>query len=662
MKKILLTTAFIFLFAGSHLFAQCAAQFQHQVTSFNPYTVQFWDSSISNAFPLTYLWDFGDGSASSTSSSPIHIYTTAGTYNVCLQIQDTSGCTNTICNPVFANVPPPQIFVSFFVDSMGLFACTSPASVSFYYYAQMSGYAPTDLITFEINFGDGVDSIFQYDVQTIQGPSFNGTLTHIYQNGGNYTPQLTATAPDLQTSVQTAQTIIVSSSCGNVSGYVYDDANANCTFDAGEELANISLEIYNGNQFMGWATTDITGLYSFNVPTGNTYDIHVNANNGIIGHYTTTCPSSGILTVSTIPSTGNNFGVSCPSGYDMQGSVSVWRIRPGFTGGVCVSFFNELCDSPAGQVEVTLPSVLTPLPDSSGTYTINGNVVTYAYSGPGYYWTFCIDVQVALGAVIGDSVCIGVNISPTVGDADPSNNIFTSCHPIVGSFDPNDKQVVPAGVGVEGFILPGTDLTYTIRFQNTGNAEAINIYILDTLSANLDLNTVEVISTSHPMVFTVLSGNILRFSYDNVNLPDSNNNEPESHGFVSYRVKQIINIAHMAEIMNTAGIYFDFNAPVITNTTLNTIDQFLSVPVNYEASEHVNVYPNPSNKSCTISFVDNKSRILSVIDVLGKEVFRSVFESGIYTLSTEILSEGIYTVTITEEGFRPSSKKLVVKH
>ena len=46
---------------------------------------------------------------------------------------------------------------------------------------------------------------------------------------------------------------------------------------------------------------------------------------------------------------------------------------------------------------------------------------------------------------------------------------------VVCSFDPNDKYVTPEGVGPQGAVAPGIDLTYTIRFQNTGSAPAINM-------------------------------------------------------------------------------------------------------------------------------------------------------------------------------------------
>jgi uncharacterized repeat protein (TIGR01451 family) len=65
---------------------------------------------------------------------------------------------------------------------------------------------------------------------------------------------------------------------------------------------------------------------------------------------------------------------------------------------------------------------------------------------------------------------------------------------VVNSYDPNMKEVYPVNV------LPGYDdwFTYTIHFQNTGNAPAFNIRLRDTLDANLDINSFEVRGYSHP--------------------------------------------------------------------------------------------------------------------------------------------------------------------
>ncbi len=47
--------------------------------------------------PLTYTWYWGDG-ASSTGATPSHTYATAGNYNICLTIADSTGCADTYCD------------------------------------------------------------------------------------------------------------------------------------------------------------------------------------------------------------------------------------------------------------------------------------------------------------------------------------------------------------------------------------------------------------------------------------------------------------------------------------------------------------------------------------------------------------------------------------
>jgi len=48
--------------------------------------------------PITYSWNWGDGSANSSGSTPSHTYNTAGYYNICLSITDFAGCTSIYCD------------------------------------------------------------------------------------------------------------------------------------------------------------------------------------------------------------------------------------------------------------------------------------------------------------------------------------------------------------------------------------------------------------------------------------------------------------------------------------------------------------------------------------------------------------------------------------
>jgi len=60
-----------------------------------PATVTF-KADLDTSEPIkAYLWDFEDGTTS-TSATPVHVYTTAGKYNIKLTITSNSGCTDTL--------------------------------------------------------------------------------------------------------------------------------------------------------------------------------------------------------------------------------------------------------------------------------------------------------------------------------------------------------------------------------------------------------------------------------------------------------------------------------------------------------------------------------------------------------------------------------------
>jgi hypothetical protein len=113
-------------------------------------------------------------------------------------------------------------------------------------------------------------------------------------------------------------------------------------------------------------------------------------------------------------------------------------------------------------------------------------------------------------------------------------------------------------------------LEYTIRFQNTGTAEAIFVRVLDTLSQVFDMTSFELIATSHPCEVTFHDNHSIDWFFDNIMLPDSFSNEPESHGFIQFRIRTHA-LSEPSIIENAAGIYFDFNEPVMTPPAITQV-------------------------------------------------------------------------------------------
>lgn len=161
-------------------------------------------------------------------------------------------------------------------------------------------------------------------------------------------------------------------------------------------------------------------------------------------------------------------------------------------------------------------------------------------------------------------------IDPSAGDETPVDNSQLLVSGVTGSFDPNDKQEAKGGALTPEEFSAGEYLRYTIRFQNSGNDTAFNVSIRDTLTNRLDWNSFEMVGFSHPVHLKMENGR-LTWTFKNILLPDSNRNEPLSHGYISYRIKPKAGLVVGDTIRNSASIYFDFNAPVKTNSQLTII-------------------------------------------------------------------------------------------
>ncbi|MCC6726340.1 MAG: hypothetical protein IT258_17665, partial [Saprospiraceae bacterium] len=149
--------------------------------------------------------------------------------------------------------------------------------------------------------------------------------------------------------------------------------------------------------------------------------------------------------------------------------------------------------------------------------------------------------------------------------------IDLDCQQNVDSYDPNDKTGYPNGYCAAHYIEPNQDIEYQLRFQNTGTAPAINVVILDTLPPLLNAASVLPGASSHPYDFELLGNGVVKFTFNDIMLPDSNANEAASHGFVNFTVSQFVDNPNGTVLANQAAIYFDFNEPVFTNTYVHTV-------------------------------------------------------------------------------------------
>ncbi|MBN2667608.1 MAG: T9SS type A sorting domain-containing protein, partial [Bacteroidales bacterium] len=260
-----------------------------------------------------------------------------------------------------------------------------------------------------------------------------------------------------------------------------------------------------------------------------------------------------------------------------------------------------------------------------------------------------------------------VTILP-MDDADPIVDIY--CGEVTGSYDPNDKSAIPTGVGAEHKVLPNVPLEYMIRFQNTGTDTAFTVVITDTLDTDLNIFSVHSGASSHDYSFRIQGPRVLEWTFENIMLPDSNVNEAGSHGFVSFTVDQNPNLADDVEINNTANIYFDFNEPIITNTTSHIIDRNIGGGTIILGSENnlkanavntsIVAYPNPTTGELEIRLDKSYANVTAkVTDLTGRTISRHHFQDT-QSLQLNIKApSGMFFVELITDGNNRSLIKLI---
>ena len=209
-------------------------------------------------------------------------------------------------------------------------------------------------------------------------------------------------------------------------------------------------------------------------------------------------------------------------------------------------------------------------------------------------------------------------------------------------------------------VSKGQQFSYDIRFQNTGNSPAINVVVLDTLESDLDPSSVVVTGRSHYMIFTQ-NGNILKFEFPNIMLPDSTTDFDASQGGVSFKVKHKTGLTEGTPINNKAHIYFDLNAPIITNTTNNTLVNNVSGISSVNTENGFQVYPNPITTEFKVLLDDLNSKIIrcEIQNQIGEKLQKINTSSNSLNLSIADYSAGIYFITITDNKGNIFQKKLV---
>jgi uncharacterized repeat protein (TIGR01451 family) len=453
--------------------------------------------------------------------------------------------------------------------------------------------------------------------------------------------------------------------CYNVvKGRIYNDLNGNCNQDAGE-AGIVGRAVYTTSGG-GYAFTNLMGDYTMLVSNMMNTVTHANPL-----YSTVICPS-GNMQPANFTTLGDtvynvNFAVQITPGInDLYISYYPGVARPGFSQTGYIWYKNVGTTIISGiNISLTHDSILTfnaSFPASASyTYPVIGwNIGTLNPGQTGYIYTnFSVPV-ISSGGYIGRVLNYSAQINPLAGDSTPVNNTANSNIAITGSWDPNEKEVSPAG----NILATDSILTYRIQFQNTGTDTAFTIVLKDMLSAFLDPATVEPGIASHPYTFDIGLNGELTWTFNNILLVDSTTNEPASHGFATFTVKQRQNNPLGTQIDNTAYIYFDFNEAVVTNTVSNNIVDVTTGIETASTNNIIKVYPNPFNENTTFIIQSDKINelyLFEMTDVLGKKVKQLKTSEKQFNITRTGLESGIYFYNITNAAGVVGKGKIIIK-
>lgn len=456
----------------------------------------------------------------------------------------------------------------------------------------------------------------------------------------------------------------------NCSGFklnAFLDANGNGVKDATEMNFPLGKFVYEKNN-----NADVqeisTPLGTYNVYDGvstNTYDFSYQILTDYAPFYTVTPALYNDVAVVAGTQQEINFAVTVAQPLNDVAAyiIPVEQPRPGFTYKNKIVFGNLGNQTvPSGTVTFTKDPNVT-IASTSDAVTTNATGFTYNYTNLQPFEFKMLDVVMQVPTIptvnIGQTLTDSVFIAPIAMDLVPANNASTNSQIVVGSYDPNDKVESKGDKIVFSEFTNEDYLYYTVRFENTGTAAAENVRIEDTLESQLNPNTIEMLSASHPYIMN-RNGNKLTWNFTNIQLPPSSSSYPASTGYVYFRVKPNAGFEVGDIISNYADIYFDYNPAIVTNVATTEFVATLKAET-FETTQ-VSMYPNPASNMVTIQTDNEPINSVKITDVLGKTV---AIQTNIDAVSTKIsvsnYKSGIYFVEIKTENKKTITKKLVVE-
>ena len=517
--------------------------------------------------------------------------------------------------------------------------------------------APNPNVTGQSNQGVGQNSIVLTLTNTT---SFLQTLVY------TVTPRTSCNGAPFTLTV-----MVNPSPCSGFHLNAFLDSNNNGTQDAGENNFPFGQFIYQVNSSTHNVAT-VNGMYDiYESNAASIYTLRYSINPQLSSYFSVTPTSyTNVQIAATGGMTTYNFPITMNQLNDLGITlIPFGRPIPGFNFQNLILYTNYGTANSAGTITFTKHPALTigSTSDPLGT-TITPSGFNYTFSNlnprQSKYLYVTMNTPTLPTVSLGQVLCNAATISPASGiDMIASNNSSTNCSFVTGSYDPNDIAESRGREIVFNSFSSQDYLYYTIRFENTGNGNAINIKINNTLNNRLDETTLEMVSSSHDYAMDRVNSAV-NWNFSNIQLPPSVAQTNTGKGYIMYKIKPKPGYAIGDIIPNTASIYFDFNPAIITNTFETQFVTALDTP-NFENNSFV-VYPNPANDQITID-LGNKSTSkdwnYKIVNTLGQEVLIGVLsaQQNIIELNN-IKGQGVYFVKVYDSANTLlDTKKVIIR-
>lgn len=457
--------------------------------------------------------------------------------------------------------------------------------------------------------------------------------------------------------------------CSGIRMHAFLDANANGTKEVTEQSFPLGKFHYTKNTEEPHHIIAPSGAYTiYDNNEANSYNISYTINPEYVSKYAITTSSYENLHV-VVGAGLSHYYFPITSIVDYQ-DVAVAIIpltapRAGFVYKNAIVYTNIGNQTvPSGTLTYTIDpaTTITTISQAGTTATTTGFTYTYSNLLPFETRTILVTLQVPpIPSVALDQVLTNtVSITPTDADIVISNNNNSSSQSVIAAYDPNDKTEAHGEKILFTSFAENDYLQYTIRFENTGNASAINVSVKDELSPMLDENSIQMVSSSHNYTMDRVT-NELVWNFNNIQLPVSVENTTIGKGYITFKVKLKPGFEVGDLIPNTANIYFDFNPAITTNTYVTEFTSTLENP-DFKGID-AQIFPNPATDFVQIAISKGTAiNRITVFDTLGNKVkVVSNVAAQTYILPTNELQSGVYLLEITTDNNTKITKKMAIK-